>query len=241
MSRTHPLLALALCLGAPALLGAKVPPAGDDYHVPIFVKDRGEFWETRVLGEVGVARNSGADAVALVTNTLGRCPDVSTLVVEPDAETPWWKTAELLVGLQATQRTVALRGETTDLGLTGTGLVASDAKLPRAAQGAAVLSLTGGVLLVDGTMVCDLQPNTPVCEGSLAGLRAALGGRDVIIHAAPGVPTGLVMKLGEALADHSVLYGVTGKKGELRTFGVTLLQGRVPWVQQACDQPLSGP
>ncbi len=241
MARPRPLLALAACLALPALMGAKVPPAGDDYHVPLFVKDRGEFWETRVLGEVGVARNSSADAAALVSTTLGRCPDVSTLVVEPEPDTPWWRTAELLIGLQGTKRTVALRGETTELGLTGSGLVESQAKLPRAAQTAAVIALTGGLLQVDGRTVCDLQPNTPICEGNLAGLRASLGGQAVIVHAAPGVPTGLVMKLGETLSDHGVLYGVTGKKGELRTFAVTLLQGRIPWVQQACDQPLSGP
>ncbi len=241
MARAPSLLTLATALASTALLGATVPPAGGDYHVPLFVKDRGEFWEARVLGEVGVARTGSTDTAALVANTLGRCPDVSTLVVEPEVDSPWWRTAELLVDLQATKRTVALRGVTSDLGLTGTGLIESAARLPRAAQTAAVLTLTGGLLQVDGTTVCDLQPNTPLCEGSLSGLRSALGGRDVVLHAAPGVPTGLVMKLGEALSDHAVLYGVTGKKGELRTFQVTLLQGNVPWVQQACDHPLAGP
>ncbi len=241
MTHRRLLLAAALVVALPALLGAKVPPAGDDYHVPIFIKDRGELWETRVLGEIGVARVSSAEAAELAVSALGRCPGSSTFVVEPEPDTDWWRTAELLIGLQDTKRTVALRGESTDLGLTGNGLIESEAKLGRADQSAAVITLTDGKLFVDGKPRCDLQPDTPLCEGSLAGVRAALAGRDVVIHGAPGVPTGLVMKLAEGLADHAVRYGVTGKKGELRVFDVTLLQGRIPWVQEACAKPLKGP
>jgi hypothetical protein len=241
MARNSSLLALAICLGTPALMGAKVPPAGDDYHVPLFVRDMGEFWDARVLGETAVARNETPAAAALIESTLGRCPAVSTLVFEPTPDSSWSRIAEFLVAVQATKRTVALRGETTDRGLTGTGLIQSEAKLPKANAKHAVLTLTDDLIQVDGETVCELQPNTPLCEGSFAGLRAALGGRAVVLHASPLVSATLVMKLAEALIDHELHYGVTGKKGELRTFDVLLLQGRRHWVQQACEKSLTGP
>ena len=238
----HTLLPLAaLLLGVPVLLGAQVPPAGDDYHVPLFVRDMGAFWETRVLGETAVARDDTPAAAALISATLGRCPDVSTLVFEPVSDAPWERTAAMLIAVQGTKRTVALRGDVTDQGLTGTGLITSEAKLPKASSRHVVVRLTDDKLMVGERMVCELQPNTPLCEGSLAGVRVALGGQPAVLHASPGVPTGVVMTLAGALLDHELHYGVMGTKGELRTFEVTLLQGRVPWVQQACDKPLHQP
>ncbi len=234
-------LLLPLALLVPILLGATPPPAGDDFHVPLFIRDMGEFWETRVLGETAIARDDTPSATALIEATLGRCPDVSTLVVEPGPETPWERTAELLIALHGSGKTVALRGKSVDQGLTGKGLIESDARLPRADKDNATLTLTLDRLSVGDRVVCELQPNTPLCEGSFAGLRAALGGQGVVLHASPLVSTGIVMRLAEELGDHDLVYGVRGKKGELRTFQATLLQGRISWVQQACDKPLTSP
>ncbi len=233
-------LVAALLLSDPAA-AATPPPAGEDFHVPLFVRDMGEFWETRVLGETPVSTNTIASAAELIDNTLSRCSGVSTVVVEPDVEAPWRRTADLLVSLQATGKTVALRAEGTEIGLTGTGLFGSETKLKRASSSAAVLSLSDDVLAVDGRPVCELQPSIPLCGGNFKGVRAAVGGRAVVVHGSNHVNTGLVLTVHAALADHDLRYGATGKKGELRAFEARLLQGRISWVQETCEMPLESP
>ena len=220
-------------------LASAEPVAGRDFHVPVFVDTLEDFWTVTVLGEVSIALSDADDTLALLGDTLGRCPQVSTVVVRSEPQLPWARSAEILMGLQSSRTTLALQGLTSDRGVGGEAHLRAEGRLRRLGD-RAVLSVDAAGLSLDGAIICAEKPGEPLCGGDFRYLRSQLGGRDVAILASPDTRAGLVLGLYDALGDHSPVFAAEGGSRLLRFEAERLPEGE-PWVLLPCEKPLEPP
>ena len=215
--------------------------SGRDFNVPIFLSAQEGGWSMKVIGESGVQMQTPTAAMALLERNLRRCPAVNTLVVQPQATTPWFDTAQMLIGARNHVDKIWIQGPIHLTGTVGQGAVLTNQRLRRAPRSAALVEINSDGVLVDGSSVCSLDPENGPCADSFRPLRAQVGGRPVALFAPPQAPTGMVLHLVRALGDHEVQFGVlrSGDRAHKPlVFDAELLISMTPWVSVACQAPL---